>query len=1045
VGPSTHGPAESPRPRAGRITPRLAAAALAFASAAVPLAAGAPPAQAAASQEIVIPATNRITPLEDTPVVAGTTGFLHQQEGKDGYLWTDYATGASTTLTGTVLSAPVRSSVVQPADAESEAIAIYPTPGKGVDWYGLVDPHTGERHDVQLPPGVSVRGFVADKVLAAHGRIPTAPEPEAVLVDIRQGTAEPLPVTGLPQGAELTARTLIDGVADDQGALIQYQDGGGFHYGLLDAVTGVVTPTPAVPVVYNLRLYLTPDRFAWWTPGDSTMHWVPRDDPSATPRDFTFPKSSAPVTLVGDTVLTASPAPGSTLGSELTALPLDGGAAKVLLDHVASAYATGLEAADGSVLIAGGSGDDWAVRRFTQSAGEVSQKVILPLSITTTKSEVVGLSLFRGTLNTIADLDGALSLHQQDVGTTPTPTANPVTLEPAGMPSSVVRCATGSACVRVADGPRDGGVHYLYTDSTGLTYLQSGPVESTHVPGTGGQIRDASDEYVVVDGGSPKTQYIVKPSAFDVTRSRPVQAAAVWYDTLWSASTSSPGTLIAELNPDSATAGTLSRTVKTGVACVPTELQATARWLYWWCGDGKQAGVYDLWNGRGFGVPSGQSMLGDGYVVRHDRTAGELKLTDFHTGGPAAERTIADLPAGSLSDDRRITWTVDKYGGHIAYVDGEDRVHVLADGVADSMPVITRKGDADDVAPRSKDTYAAHWNGDLYLSRPVDSWELTIVNQISKGEVATFKGGALRGPGPVGLGWPGKGVIPDSGSYTWELTAKYDGGTLPLNVGSGVLRVSCGRLLTHVYDCDGIPDLLAVRSDGKTDSWTGLSGGLHNDGLTATWPATSTLVPIGDLNNDGYADLLVRDSTGNVRAYWGKDGQTGPSPSNTSAAIGTGWNKYNVLTSPGDLSDDGRADLVTRDTAGDLWLHLANDDDTFDAPVKIGSGQGGYTAMVGMGDLNGDGVGDLLARDTAGDLWRLPGADKRFAAKVKISSGFSGYNAFVGIGDLTQDGKNDLLARDTAGSLYLWAGTGTGGFGGRTTISTGWNTYKTLV
>jgi hypothetical protein len=64
---------------------------------------------------------------------------------------------------------------------------------------------------------------------------------------------------------------------------------------------------------------------------------------------------------------------------------------------------------------------------------------------------------------------------------------------------------------------------------------------------------------------------------------------------------------------------------------------------------------------------------------------------------------------------------------------------------------------------------------------------------------------------------------------------------------------------------------------------------------------------------------------------------------------------------------------------------------------------------------------------------------------VKIAAGWGGsYNAVVGVGDITGDGKADLVARDTAGNLYRQNGTGTGTFGTRIRIASGWVGYKGL-
>jgi streptogramin lyase len=1020
----------------------MAAMALALGTAVVPLAVSVPHAAAAETQEIVIQPETRSKPRVDTPKAGGVTGFLHTQEGRDGYLWTDYATGASASVPG--LTSLPSSTLVRPVKSDSDQILLWTT---GTDSYTLLDPHTGERREMPLPAGYEVRGTTAGKVVAVRGATPTTPA-AGVLLGTEPGSTESLPIT-LPSGAKLNPGAIDPRASDDQGALFWYWQDGGYRFGMLDPTTGVVSPISAVAGFNPMSTTLTEKRIFWWV--STTVYWIPRDDLSASAQEITLPSNANAISVVGDTLLMAQPAvdPIDKFDESVTAWPLNGGQPSTVLDHMASASTLPPFAADHSALIVGGSSaKDWAVHRFTEGAdGTLKRKAVESLS--PLPADVLGLDLYRGDLTLADDSSYQVSLRKQDVGIGAVPVAGDTEQVATGIPGTIVRCATGSQCVRMMEG-NSYGTSFLTIWPDGETTLEARGASQwlTSMPGSGGQVVDAAYDYVVVDGDSPKTQYVLSPAYNKIVRSRPVQAAALWYDTLWSASASTPGTLTAEkLTIDATTPGAPTRTVTTGVACVPTELQATARWLYWSCGEGKQAGVYDLTNNRGFEVPSGQSMLGDGYVVRHDRAAGELKLTDFHTGTPVAERTVAPLADGGLPDDRRITWAVDKYSGHIAWVDADQRVHVGADGVPNAFPAVGKLETVDLIeGPQYPET---NWVPSVSLARPVDSWEMNVYSTITGNRMATFKGGATRGHEPLKISWDGmepNGAPAASGPYIWKLTVTYDGKATAVQIGSRALTVKCGRLLTHVYDCDGIPDLMTVRPDGATNAWTGLSNGsFRNDGVFATWPTSSTLVPIGDLNGDGFADILVRDSAGDVRAYWGRTARIGFSPSDEYFSISTGWNKYNVLTSPGDLTGDGRADLVARETTGDLWLYPANNNNTFNARIKIGSGQGGYTAMVGVGDLNGDGRGDLVARDPAGDLWRLPGGESRFDAKVKISSGFNAYNAIIGIGDITQDGKNDLLTTDTAGNLYRWAGDGTGGFGTRTTIGTGWNTYKSLV
>ncbi|HEY9375385.1 VCBS repeat-containing protein, partial [Streptomyces sp.] len=153
----------------------------------------------------------------------------------------------------------------------------------------------------------------------------------------------------------------------------------------------------------------------------------------------------------------------------------------------------------------------------------------------------------------------------------------------------------------------------------------------------------------------------------------------------------------------------------------------------------------------------------------------------------------------------------------------------------------------------------------------------------------------------------------------------------------------------------------------------------------------------------------------------------------------------NVLTSPGDLTGDGRADLVARN--GDsLYLFAGKAGGTVASGVKFGSGWGAFTHIVGAGDLDGDRIGDLVARKSDGALYRYSGAGAgKLKAGVKIASGWgASYTTVVGVGDLDSDAKRDLVARDKAGLLFRISGDGKGSFAAPVQIGSGWGSFKGL-
>ncbi|MFF8593011.1 FG-GAP-like repeat-containing protein [Streptomyces sp. NPDC015220] len=164
------------------------------------------------------------------------------------------------------------------------------------------------------------------------------------------------------------------------------------------------------------------------------------------------------------------------------------------------------------------------------------------------------------------------------------------------------------------------------------------------------------------------------------------------------------------------------------------------------------------------------------------------------------------------------------------------------------------------------------------------------------------------------------------------------------------------------------------------------------------------------------------------------------------------WVVPAATSSPGpDLTGDGRPDLVARDNSGILWLYKGTGTATtpYATRTKIGGGWNTYNSLTSTGDLTGDGRSDLIARDNSGVLWLYKGtgtATTPYATRTKIGGGWNTYNALSGSGDLTGDGQPDLIARDNSGILWLYKGTGTATtpYATRTKIGGGWNTYNAL-
>ncbi|MET9497130.1 FG-GAP-like repeat-containing protein [Streptomyces sp. NPDC006552] len=613
-----------------------------------------------------------------------------------------------------------------------------------------------------------------------------------------------------------------------------------------------------------------------------------------------------------------------------------------------------------------------------------------------------------------------------------------------GQHAEGVPCDAGSCVPLRATGNGNVGYFSVRSDGTERAQLWTSPdtYHGTEPAVTGGRFTDVSGRFFAYSAASTGKQYVdvVQQSrTADVRLTRTASAASLWGTRLWA-----PGSGAGVVTSyDLKTKKTVA-TVSTGAPCTVKELQVTGRWLYWNCGPAGAAGVYDLTAKKKTTVPSGPALVGDGYLVQHDRSAGQLKLTDFHTGTAQAPRAVAELPAGTTADQRRQTWAVDRFGGDIAYLGPDKAVHIVQSGVpSQGLAKIESDVDGTTLDVKGRNAAPTAWDSSWQFNKPA-TWTFTVKDGLGK-EVRTLRGG---GSAAARVEWDGRtdaGGYAYNGTYSWTLAATAAEGTGTFTT-TGTLGLTGGLQGHHDLGGARFGEMVTLNSSGGlTLHYTKGTGTLDWKQSGSGWPAGTLAVPFGDMGSDRCAELLVRTPSGELRRYAGTCGSGAYVPNSGHTSLGTGWNAYNVLTAPGDLTGDGRTDLLARKAStGDIYVFANDGHGTLLPGRKIRTGWRTYNHIVGAGDLTGDGVGDLLAREKDGTLYRYDGrGDGTLKDRVAVFGKWGdGYNAIVGAGDLTGDGRNDLVERDTSGNLYRNDGKGNGSFTGRTKIATGWSTYK---
>ncbi|MBV7699558.1 VCBS repeat-containing protein [Streptomyces sp. TRM70350] len=963
---------------------------------------------------------------------AGTEGVYHRLEGNTGLLWTRYSDGRS-------FEAPAAARTVALSGTGSDILA-YRHPEGRIDLWNPVD---GSTRTVRLPAGQGLLGVYGTTVVTAQ----SVTDPDGttrrvlhLLTVAADGTVVDREVGGLPAGMRLGhARG-----ADASSLFFNADLDGTPRMVAVDRTTGQVQGwTRALPGTTYALVKISPEYVAMYRVQDAKVLVVPRSDLSATPVEVAVGGGNGGVddlAVVGDW-LVHQPS-GS---DDVKARPIAGGPEVTLLT------ATRLEVSavpDGSAVTVGRTGaDDWGIQRI--HAGPDGKPVVTRVKpLPRPPAPIQGISLEHGRLVvTDTSAAGQRDDYARTVATHGTPTFGTRTSFTPDTGSRMTACpATDVACSRLF-GTADGRIAWLEHGSAQEDTIRvdgpTGPWQRT-VP-AGGRITDVSGRYVLHTTADKQYVYRIDDWATSPVTRAP-GAAALAGGVLWTAGTAAGAVTAYDLAAKKTT-----ETLTTEAGCTPNELQALGRYLYWSC-DGR-AGVYDRTAKRSVPVPTGEAKLGDGYVVTHDKVAGKLTLTTVTDGTPAS-RVIGELPDTGVSQ-RDVRWTVDESGANAVYVDGQERVHLVPSGVAQQpLRLLGPAQNAAYVQAREIDAVPDTLTTVL-LSKPSASWELTVRDRATGKVVAVHGGGAARGE--LSVGWAGRGTggtLLPNGTYDWTLQATpADGVGGPLQT-RGTARLHKGGPVRHDHvgpsgRPDGIGDLLTLDSSGRLTFQQGTGRGTFSGKVTGSgWSTSVRAVPVGDPSGDRCNDVLVKFSSGTVRLYKPACGAAlKPSTPYTTIGTGTGWNQYDILTSPGDITKDGRPDLLARTAStGTVYVYKGTSTGKFAARVKLYDNWKTYKKVVGAGDLNGDGIGDLVAQDKANALYRYYGTGKgAFTSRVKLSSNWGGsYNVVVGVGDITGDGTADLVARDTAGVLYRVPGTGKGSFGARVRIGTGWQGYKGL-
>jgi len=229
-----------------------------------------------------------------------------------------------------------------------------------------------------------------------------------------------------------------------------------------------------------------------------------------------------------------------------------------------------------------------------------------------------------------------------------------------------------------------------------------------------------------------------------------------------------------------------------------------------------------------------------------------------------------------------------------------------------------------------------------------------------------------------------------------------------------------GVTASNDLDGDGKADILWRNSStGSVVVWfmngaTRLSGAFVATGVDPAWQ----IAGIGDFDGDGKADILWRNSSTGSVVLWLMNGATKVG----AAFVATGVDPTWQIAGVGDFDGDGKADILWRNSdSGGVAVWLMNGATTKSAGM-VASTVDPNLLIAGVADFDGDGQADILWRDISDGsvlLWRMSGVTE--FSSTEVAPGVDPAWQIAGLGDFDGDGKADILWRNSSTrSVVVW-------------------------